>query len=341
MTRRVVVTGIGSVTPFGDLAHTIEAIDAGRSAIGPVRAFDAASFVGSRGAECRTFDPLPWFRQSKTLKLADRRTRLAVAAAGMAVAMSALASTEQAGVVIGTSGSDLQTEDCGRAVGSPSDGDVCDIDYFGGRILRKLNPLWLLVNLANMASAHVAIQLDAHGPNSTITTDWIAGLQAIGEASRWIAHGEADVVIAGGADCGVLPFVYASLEASGILGNGFVPGEGAAMFVLEPLERARARGARVLAEVTGYASSALVDSTEATMRRALAEGGSEDFREVDDLHSQMGHALAAAAPIALAVALGRLCSGPLVVNARGAMGQSAAIVVVGGDVESLARERSA
>jgi 3-oxoacyl-(acyl-carrier-protein) synthase len=344
MTRRVVVTGIGIVTPFGDLAQTQAAIAAGRCALAPVQAFDASPFAESRGGECRTFDPKPWFRQPKALKLADRRTRLAVAAAGMAMADAGLANAldvvgragdgerraaertalgeqrtaasdqRNLGVIIGTSGSDLQTEDCARAVGSPEDGDACDIAYFGARVLRKLNPLWLLVNLANMASAHVAIQLDARGPNSTVTTDWIAGLQAIGEAARWIACDEADVVIAGGADCGVLPFVYASLEQAGILGNGFVPAEGAALFALESLDHAQERGARIYGEVTGTRSSAL--STDAP-HDAISTAGIELF---------LGHALAAAAPIALAL---KLASGEVydafAVHATGSLGQTATL----------------
>jgi 3-oxoacyl-[acyl-carrier-protein] synthase II len=343
MTRRVVVTGIGIVTPFGNLAQTQAAIAAGRCALAPVQAFDASPFAESRGGECRTFDPKPWFRQPKALKLADRRTRLAVAAAGMAMADAGLDGragdgerraggpsstisdqrsaisdqrTANLGVVIGTSGSDLQTEDCARAVGSPDDGDARDIAYFGGRVLRKLNPLWLLVNLANMASAHVAIQLDAHGPNSTVTTDWIAGLQAIGEAARWIACDEADIVIAGGADCGVLPFVYASLEHSGLLGHGFVPAEGAALFALESLDHAQERGARIYGEVTGSMSSA--QSIEAP-EGSISAAGIEPF---------LGHALAAAAPIAMALKLaGGEMRDAFAVLATGSLGQSATLSV--------------
>jgi 3-oxoacyl-[acyl-carrier-protein] synthase II len=362
MTRRVVVTGIGAVTPHGDLAQSRAAVAEGRSAIRPVTTFDAGSFKQSLGGECTTFDPRPWFRSAKTLKLTDRRTRLGVAAAGMAVADAALdaAAIESAGVVIGTSGSDLQTEDVGRALGGAREGDARDVDYFGGRVLRRLNPLWLLVNLANMASAHIAIQLGAHGPNSTITTDWIAGLQAIGEASRWIAGGESDVVIAGAADCGVLPFVFASFEESGFFEGGeprFVPSEGAAAFVLEELEHARRRGARIVAEVVGYASTQGDLATAA--RRSLHESNTKRddvdlvcdaavftprHRELDDAAaaalfagapprfeciSLLGHALAAASPIALAIAAARQPRQTLLVNSVGAFGQAASLVMRG------------
>lgn len=332
MTRRAVITGIGAVTPYGDLDQTVAAIREQRSAIAPVTAFGAESFQQTRGGECRAFEPQKWFRVAKALKLTDRRTRLAVGAASMAVAASHLDATslEDAGVLIGTSGSDVQTEDVGRALGD--EGDASDIDYFGRRVLRRLNPLWLLVNLANMASAHVAIQLGARGPDSTNTTDWIAGLQAIGEASRWIAEGEADVVIAGGADCGVLPFVYASFEASGFFADpAFVPAEGAAVFVIEELEHARKRGATIIAGIDGYASTQ--GGLPLAIERALAEAqrARDDVDVAETCAPLIGHALAAAAPIDLAVALGAH-RGAMLVNSTGACGQAASLVVDNGGV---------
>ncbi len=362
MTRRIVVTGMGAVTPHGDLAQSVAAVAAGRSAIGPVRSFETSSFTQTLAGECLVFDPRPWFRPAKALKLTDRRTRFAVAAAAMAVADAGLdaAAVEPAGVVIGTSGSDVQTEDVGRALGGPEEGDARDIDYFAGRVLRRLNPLWLLVNLANMASAHVAIQLGARGPNSTITTDWIAGLQAIGEAARWIAGGESDLVVAGAADSGVLPFAFASFEESGFFEGGeprFVPGEGAAAFVVEELGHARARGGRIIAEITGYASAQGDLATAA--RRSLDQSGTagEDVdavydaavftprhRHLDDAaadalftnapsrfecSSLLGHALAASAPVALAVAAASRPPGTILVNSVGAFGQAASIVIKG------------
>lgn len=365
MTRRVVATGIGAITPHGDLAQSAAAIAEGRSAIGPVRSFDASSFAQTLAGECLDFDPRRWFRSPKALKLTDRRTRFAVAAAAMAVEDAGLdaAEIENAGVVIGTSGSDLQTEDVGRAVGPSDDGDVRDIDYFAGRVLRRLNPLWLLVNLANMASAHVAIQLGAHGPNSTITTDWIAGLQAIGEASRWIAGGEADVVIAGAADTGVLPFAFASFEESGFFDGGeprFVPAEGAAAFVLEDLGHATRRGARILAEIRGYASAqgdlaaaarrsieesktaaggidVVCDAAVFTARHRHADEAATDALFANapvrfECSSLLGHALAASAPIALAIAATSKPSRMILANSVGAFNQAASIVMSGGSL---------
>lgn len=364
MSRRVVITGSGVVTPLGDLAATVDAVAARRSAIAPVSAFDASSFREGRGGECTWFDPKPWFRTPKPLKLADRRTRLAVGAAAMAWQAAGLdgSSAEATGVVVGTSASDMQAEDCGRALGPRGEGDAADIDRFGERMLRRLNPLWLLVNLANMASAHIAIQLETRGPNSTITTDWIAGLQAMQEAARWIAGGEADVVIAGGADCGVLPFAYASYEAEGIFGTdapSFVPADGAGMFVLEELEHARKRGTRILGEVLGHATAFGEEGLSDSIRRAFAmAGGSQPDLVCDaaaftpalrsretralatalnrvpqrfELHSLTGHPLAASAPIALAVALARATEETVLVNSLGAFEQACALVVRSGD----------
>lgn len=239
-----------------------------------------------------------------------------------------------------------------------------DIDYFGSRILRKLPPLWLLVNLPNMASAHVAIQLAAHGPNSTLTTDWISGLQAIGEAARWISDGEADVVIAGGADCGVLPLLYATLDQEGYFGGEFVPAEGAALFVLEELAHARNRGARILGEITGYSTSAGEGALARTMRNAMRQSGSDvdllcdaalyaqSHREEEErairstfatppprfqCNSLVGFAMGAAAPIALALAPSIVFAGDssrrrsILVNSLGAMQQAASLVFRTGD----------
>jgi 3-oxoacyl-[acyl-carrier-protein] synthase II len=362
--RRVVATGSGAVTPFGDLGQSIAAVRAGRSALAPVRAFDASVFSESRGGECVEFDPRPWFRTPKTLKIADRRTQFAVAAAGMAFADSGLEASmaEEMGVLIGTNAHDIQVGDVGRALGPLREGDVCDIDYFGQRILRKLPPLWLLVNLPNMASAHVAIQLGAHGPNSTITTDWISGLQAIGEAAGWIGAGEADVVVAGGADCGILPLLYAALEEAGFFADGeppFVPGEGAAVFVLEERTHALARGARILGEVTGYASSSGEGALQRTMVRAMRERPSasidllcdaalfkgtyrqEEERAIRALfpeppvrfecNSLAGFAMAAAAPIALAVAIDSAPRQSMLISSLGAFGQAACLAVTTGE----------
>lgn len=373
-----VITGAGSLSACGDLDATLRAFERDEPALRPADSFDARVFGVTAAGEVPSFDARSWFPNPKALKLTDLRTRLTVAAAGMAVRDSGLsaAQLEAAGVVVGTSGADLQTEDVARALGGLAGGDPREMSHFAPRVLRKLNPLWLLVNLANMASAHVAIALQARGPNSTVTTDAAAGLQAIGEAARWVAGGEAEVVVAGGADTGVLPFAVGALHDSGLTGPDArsVPADGATLFTLESAEHARARGATVLGTVRGYASGCGGDIRR-TMGRACREAGWEpsdvtvmcdaavftkersdakafvrDAARIDVAHIA-GHALAATAPLALAVALRRgaaIESVPseerrgtprnprnrILVNAIGSAGQCATLAVEAGEAST-------
>ena len=222
--RRVVVTGVGLVTPLGGEARTVrEAIARGETAVAAATRFDAAGFGAREAAEVRDLDCRPYLRIPKALKLCDAMTRFAVVAAARALADGGMEpgseETAGVGVIVGASGGDFQAAELSRALG---DGDpwrcVEEIPYFAERILSGLNPLWLLRTLPNMTSAHVAIQLGARGPNSTLMTDWVAGLQAVGEAALWIRGGEADAVLAGGADTAVIPFVFGSLTQAGVLG---------------------------------------------------------------------------------------------------------------------------
>lgn len=336
-TRKAAITGIGAVTPLGgDLQATLAAL---RSGAMPLRSSDA----GPAGYRCAEFDARRFFAIPKALKLTDHRTRMAVAAAAMArddAALHDAPTLERAGVVIGTSGSDLQAPELARALqGVEPERAASDTAVFGERILAGLHPFWLLVNLPNMVSAHVSIQIGTRGPNSTVMTDWVAGAQAIGEAARWIESGECDVVFAGGSDAGVLPFVHASYAQAGLLPwddtgtAGFIPADGAAMFVLEDESHARARGARVYGTIRGYGSSCATspdDVSRAVARaveRALAESKLNDVTATGRAFPG-GFALAADAPIRMAAALsGRVDSDPLLVDAAGYLGQAVALVV--------------
>lgn len=226
-------------------------------------------------AEVGELDARSFFRAPKSLKLTDSRTQFAVAAASMALRDAGLEpghfDPDRAGVIVGSSGSDLRVEELARALKGCDAGDPA---AFGRQILSGLNPLWLLINLPNMVSAHVSIQFDFRGPNSTVMTDWIAGIQAIGEAASWIENGEADVVLCGGADCGVLPFVLSNYEDL----QQFHPGDGAAVFVLEERDHALRRGARVHGEIVASASGPAPDDADEnslalTMGEALDRAG--------------------------------------------------------------------
>jgi 3-oxoacyl-[acyl-carrier-protein] synthase II len=277
--RRVVITGLGAVTTLGaDLLSSAAAFRQGASA--PLAMLPSPQ-LGESTAIVRVpdADPRPHFRVPKALKLCDRRTRLAVSAAAMAMSASGLdAAREPAaiGVVLGTSSSDPRPEELARPFAdAQGEAAVDDPRQFAERILARLHPLWLLVELPNMASAHVAIQLGLEGPNSTVMTDWAAGAQALGEGFRWVQAGEAVAVLAGGADVGADALTVLSYRQCGLFADGeptaSAPalGEGAAVLMLEEREHALARGARVHGEIVGYGAAAETGPASSGIGRAL------------------------------------------------------------------------
>ena len=324
--RRVVVTGLGVVTPLGaSLEATRAGIAAGRAAVGDATLFDASPFSSRLAGEVRDLDPRLHFRLPKALKLCDRRTRFAVSAAAMALAHGRFPAGggDRLGVAIGTSGSDLGADDLTAALargGEPARAAE-DTAAFGEAAMAGLNPLWLLVHLPNMASAHAAIQVEARGPNTTVMTGHAAGLQAVVEGAEWIREGSADAVLAGGADAPVHAFAFAALEQAGLLSGAspFVPGEGAAVLLLEELEAAVARGAPLLAELVAHAlgwdSAAEVAATAPPVPAALLE-------------RLAGNLLAGHAPAALALALADGLEGPVCASTSGPFGEACALVAL-------------
>lgn len=324
--RRVVVTGVGLVTPLGTgLPANLEALASGRSAVAPATLLDATPFASSLAGEVPAFDARPFFRAPKALKLCDRRTRLAVAAAALAVADAAFpgSALEALGVAVGTSGSDLGAGELSAAVARAADPERAaeEAAAFGAGALPGLNPLWLLVHLPNMASAHVAIQLGARGPNTTVMTGEAAGLQAIVEGAEWIREGRADAVLAGGAESPVHPFAFAAHDQAGRLGGPrpLVPAEGAAVLLLEERGFALARGARPRAELGAHALSA---------RSAARLAASAPEAPAGPLERLAGNLLAAHAPAALALALGGAVAAPLCASAPGAFGEACALLAL-------------
>ncbi len=278
--RRVVVTGLGVVAPNGVGKEAFwEACVAGRSGVGPIRSFDASRHPVQIAAEVKDFDVTPYVAPAhrKTLKIMGRAMRFGVAAAALALRDSALdlerIDPERFGVSMGTGIVPTDLPEISPALVKACDEHGrLDPTRLGECGAEALFPLWILKYLPNMAAAHISILFNAQGPNNTITTACSAGTQAIGEAFRLISRGDADFMLAGGADSRIDPLLLLAYTALGALSlglrpppevsrpfdadrDGFVLGEGAGVLLLEELEHARRRGAVVYAEVTGFGSS--------------------------------------------------------------------------------------
>jgi 3-oxoacyl-[acyl-carrier-protein] synthase II len=278
--RRVVVTGVGVVAPNGVGKEAFwSACLNGKSGVGPIRSFDASGHPVKIAAEVPDFDVTPFLptSQRKSLKIMSRAMRFAVGAAGLAVRDSGLElnreNPERLGVVMGTGLVPVELPELAPALVKACDENGrLETKRLGETGRTALFPLWLLKYLPNMVSAHISMALNAQGPNSTITTACAAGTQAVGEAFRLIDRGDADIVLAGGADSRIDPLLILAYSALGALSqserpahevsrpfdggrDGFVLGEGAGVLVLEELEHARARGAVIYAEVLGMGTS--------------------------------------------------------------------------------------
>jgi 3-oxoacyl-[acyl-carrier-protein] synthase II len=278
--RRVVVTGVGVVAPNGIGKEAFwSACVAGRSGVGPIRAFDASRHPVRIAAEVPEYDLAPYFpsEHRKSLKIMGRASRFGVTAAVMAARDSGLdwdrLNPERVGVVMGTGVVPMELAELAPILAQSCNGDGrLQVDRLGQHGLAALFPLWILKYLPNMVAAHISMVLNAQGPNSTITTACAAGTQAVGEAFRLIARGDAEVVLAGGADSRLDPLLLLAYIALGALSrgsrppqqvsrpfdgqrDGFVLGEGGGVLVLEELEHAKKRGAEIYAEVLGLGSS--------------------------------------------------------------------------------------
>jgi 3-oxoacyl-[acyl-carrier-protein] synthase II len=278
--RRVVITGLGVVAPngIGKKAFWSACLN-GRSAVRPIRSFDASGHPIKIGAEVEGFDVTSYLTNGhrKSIKVMSRAMQFAVGAASLAVEDSGLDwaghDPERVGVVMGTG---IVPMDLGEL--APALARACDADghlqttQLGANGGSALFPLWILKHLPNMVAAHISLIFNAQGPNSTVTTACAAGTQAVGEGYRLIERGDADIILAGGADSRMDPLLLLAYAALGAVSrgerpatevsrpfdaerDGFVLGEGAAVLVLEELEHARQRGAEIYAEVLGFGSS--------------------------------------------------------------------------------------
>ncbi|GBE58132.1 3-oxoacyl-[acyl-carrier-protein] synthase 2 [bacterium BMS3Abin01] len=260
--RRVAVTGMGVVSPLGiGLEKYWQALVAGVSGVGVISRFDSEGFRVRIAAEVRDFDPVD-FIDWKSARRMDRFAQFSVAAAVMAredAGLDPAAEPENTGAYISSGIGGVQTFERETAVLLEKGPD-------------RMSPLFIPMEIANMASAQVSIQLGLKGPTSTICTACTSGNNAIGEALEVIRRGAADVMFAGGSEASVTRVGIAAFASMRALSqrndeperasrpfdrerDGFVMGEGSAVLVLEEMERARLRGARIYAELAGYGMS--------------------------------------------------------------------------------------
>jgi len=284
MTTRIAVTGIGLVTPIGAGRQEVwEGLLAGRSGFAPVESFDTKAFSVHLGAEVRGFDPASWVRRLDPASM-GRASLLAIAAARQALEDAGLdpesVEPERAGIAMGTTS------------GEPREVERFDDRFLAGE-LDQVGAEFLSLYPCHMIAAHVARELGFAGVNTMIPTACAAGNYAIAHAVDVLRAGRADLMLAGGADA-FSRITYTGFHRLGAIApercqpfdrnrKGMIPGEGAAVLVLEPLERARERGARIYAELAGYGLSCDAhhmtaahpegDGAARAMERALADSG--------------------------------------------------------------------
>ena len=264
--RRVVITGLGAITPIGSDVETFWSnLKNGVSGIRAIDSFDTTAYNCKIGGQVRDFDPKPFFKNPKDVRRTDRFTQLAMAAARMAVADSGidiekLERRDRFGVIVSTGIGGLKTLQ-----------DQLTILLTKGP--SRNSPFTIPMLISNMASGVISMEFDLRGPNLCIVTACATSNNAIGEAWRIIKFGDADIFLAGGSEAGIVEIGLAGFSAMKALSarndqperasrpfdrdrDGFVISEGAGVVVVEELEHAKARGAKIYCEITGYGVSA-------------------------------------------------------------------------------------
>jgi 3-oxoacyl-[acyl-carrier-protein] synthase II len=277
--RRVVVTGLGLICGVGNTTDVVwKSVLAGKSGVGRITSFDPTAFACQIAAEVKNFDPLN-FIEKKEVKKMGRFIHVAIAAADEAFKMSELKITPE------------NDERVGVHIGSGIGGfDIIEREHFalieGGP--RKISPFFIPAAIVNLAAGQVSMRFGAKGPNEATATACTTSAHSIGDSFRIIQHNDADVMIAGGAEAAITPMGVGGFAAMRALStrndeperasrpwdrdrDGFVIGEGAGILILEELEFARKRGARILAEIAGYGMSG--DAYHMTQPAPEHEGG--------------------------------------------------------------------
>jgi len=261
--RRVVITGMGMVTPLGlNLAESWKTAVSGQSGIDNITQFDASQFDVRFAGEVKNFDPAPYIEKKEQKKM-DRFIHLSMASAQMAVQDSGLTFDEKLGSRTG----------CLVGVGI---GGLSAIETQHSTLLERgpgrISPFFIPMVITNMAAGNISIKYGLRGPNYSVTSACASGAHSIGEAAGYIRRGLCDVMLAGGAEAAVCPLAIGGFAAMKALStrndqpkmasrpfdrdrDGFVLAEGSAILVLEDYEHAARRGAKIYAEVTGYGTT--------------------------------------------------------------------------------------
>jgi len=292
MKRRVVVTGLGAITPVGnDVATTWRALLEGLPGAGPITKFDAAKFPVRFACEVKGFDPLIYMDR-KEAKRADQYSQYAIAGAVQAMADAAMTNggaydPDRVGVILGSGIGGLKSFEEQH-------------DIYRERGASKISPFFIPMFIADIAAGLVSMRFNAKGPNYATVSACATSAHAIGDAFRTIQYGDADVVITGGSEATVTPMAiggFANMKALSERNDtptsasrpfdanrdGFVMGEGAGVVVLEELEHAMKRGAKIYAEIVGYGATGDAyhltapapegEGAQRAMRRAIADAG--------------------------------------------------------------------
>ena len=294
MKRRVVVTGMGTITPVGnDVATTWRSLIEGKSGTAPITKFDASKFPVRFAAEVKGFNPLDYMDR-KEAKRADQYTQYAVAAARQAMTNANLVERngmdpDRIGVIIGSGIGGLKSFEEQH-------------DVYRERGVGKISPFFIPMFIADIAAGIVSMMFNAKGPNYATVSACATSAHAIGDAYRTIQYGDADIMITGGAEATVTPMAiggFANMKALSerndspetasrpfdATRDGFVMGEGAGVLILEELEHALARGATIYAEIVGYGATGDAyhltapapdgEGAQRAMKRALKDAGLE------------------------------------------------------------------
>lgn len=260
--RRVVITGMGAITPIGNSVEEFwNGIKEGKTGFGPITYFDTADYRCKLAAEVKDFDPTQYM-DKKSARRMEQFCQFAVAAAGQAIADAGLTMEQEDPYMVGCS--------VGSGIGSLQAMER-EYDRLKEKGPGRVGPMLVPLMISNMAAGNVSIAYGLKGKSLNVVTACATGTHSIGEAYRTIQYGDADVMIAGGTESSITPIGIAGFSALTALSfsedperasipfdkerNGFVMGEGSAIVVLEELEHAKRRGAKIYAELNGYGCS--------------------------------------------------------------------------------------